>query len=1643
MIKICKLIKLTTCFVLFLIATGAFGQTNVLKITVSNGDAEITANTDFRVTVEAVDETSGTPDISLTPTVELTVSAGVLSSSSSASLSQPLSSGSSTWSDLKINALGVGITITVEDISGGGVTQLATVTSSPFNVVGNAAALISRVGGETASIAYGGSQAPSALTKVNTTSLFTFKILDALGVDGLPTTLTDISFDITNHGNLRALALFNDEDDTKIAELQVTGSTAAFTGLTIVASSGSSKDVNLRATFLASVVDKQQIGLTISSVAADASGSTFAATNGGGATTDLTNDASNAIAVEATTFAIVEPTDPVVVDTDFEITVTAVDDLGNTDLDANTDVTLSLTSGTGLSSVGGSLTATLSRGTFTWSDLRYNAAGNIMIAAAGGTLTAATSSTIAVGAAAVAVITATTFAIEVSDNVAKDTDFSLTVTAVDASGTPATDAAALTTAVTLSLASGATGALSPSGAGLTATLDAGTYTWENLQYDVAESIMITVAGGTLTEVTSDAINVFELLTTVFFSEYIEGGGFNKALEIYNGSGDDVDLRDFTIDKYSNAATEADTYSLKTDALLTNETSTLAAGDVYVIASNDTRTDMGIVSQADLRDNFLNFNGDDRIALLHNGMVVDWFGGDTRGAWDVAGMTDATENHTLVRKQSVTVGNAKAAKAIDDESSFGTTLDNSEWIVYAQDEFRYLGTHCNLPSTQASNVTFGTTDGTSMVVNWTKGDGNNSLVVVKAASEVDATPTWNNDYTGATAVFSDAVATLTTDNVVVYSGELATVTVTGLTPGETYHVAVYAYNADRFCYNTVSPAIASKATIVSDTDSDITRAVGGGETDNIDYSMYQAASNLLVGTSASLFTFQINDVGADGLKTILTEISFEITNHENLRVLALFDGTMRLAELEITSNTVAFTGLDIQALSAGNKDVNVRATFLESVDDGEQIGLTITSVTAAATGSSTFAADNGGGATTDLTNDASNAIVVTAVKLVLTEVPTATLKNVAFEVVVTAVDGKNNTDVADRVVTLSLATGTGALASAKGLASKSMTNGVYRWDDLVHPDEELITVTVTDNTATGALSAITSGNINIVTTLAVITVTVSASPLDFGTVNNSETSIDANVQNFMVSGTDLLADITVAAPENFEVSLEAAANFMPSVALVHSSGALTGGTGGTVTVYVRFAPSSGDNGPVTGDITLSTDGADDQTVSVMGTEAGNPAFTVTDTPLNDFGNVNNGANSASQMFTVSGENLTANITVTATDGFEVSLDNADFKALVITTADLTATNGVLASTPVHVRFSPTSGTSSDVTSEITLSTAGAENQTVEVTGTETAVAVSGPSFMVTEALTDFGTVNNTETSIDTDVQNFTVSGTGLTADITVAAPENFEVSLEAAANFMTTVALVQSGGVLTGGTVTVYVRFAPESGVNGPVTGDIELNTTGAVEQTVSVMGTEAGNADTPSITVTEALDDFGSVSNGETSESQSFDVVGANLTTDITVTAPPNFKVSLDDTAFTTTVALVHASGAVASTPVHVRFAPESDTTVGEVAGDIVLSATGATEQTISVVGTATAATLTGIGQESLKYNISVYPNPSEEVFHIAIPESFGTGEVKLVSLDGAVVQKGTIGKMKQIETSNLRSGIYLLQILNATTVVNYRVVVK
>jgi hypothetical protein len=85
------------------------------------------------------------------------------------------------------------------------------------------------------------------------------------------------------------------------------------------------------------------------------------------------------------------------------------------------------------------------------------------------------------------------------------------------------------------------------------------------------------------------------------------------------------------------------------------------------------------------------NGDDVFALtqIGSGTVLDIIGttGDDPGSgWEVAGVSNATKDHTLVRKASVATGNTDWA------SSAGTDADDSEWVVLDQNTWDYLGSH---------------------------------------------------------------------------------------------------------------------------------------------------------------------------------------------------------------------------------------------------------------------------------------------------------------------------------------------------------------------------------------------------------------------------------------------------------------------------------------------------------------------------------------------------------------------------------------------------------------------------------------------------------------------------------------------------------------------------------------------------------------------------------------------------------------------------------------------------------------------------------------------------------------------------------------------------------------------------------------
>ena len=160
---------------------------------------------------------------------------------------------------------------------------------------------------------------------------------------------------------------------------------------------------------------------------------------------------------------------------------------------------------------------------------------------------------------------------------------------------------------------------------------------------------------------------------LFISEYVEGSGNNKAIELYNPSSSSVNLSTagYVLEIYANGGSTPASINL---------TGTVAPGATFVIKNSSASA--GITAQQ--TSGSLSFNGNDAIALKKGSAVVDVFGqigfnpGTAWGSGDTS-----TLDKTLRRKSGVLVGDTTGSDAFDPAL---------EWVGFPIDTFAGLGSH---------------------------------------------------------------------------------------------------------------------------------------------------------------------------------------------------------------------------------------------------------------------------------------------------------------------------------------------------------------------------------------------------------------------------------------------------------------------------------------------------------------------------------------------------------------------------------------------------------------------------------------------------------------------------------------------------------------------------------------------------------------------------------------------------------------------------------------------------------------------------------------------------------------------------------------------------------------------------------------
>lgn len=160
-------------------------------------------------------------------------------------------------------------------------------------------------------------------------------------------------------------------------------------------------------------------------------------------------------------------------------------------------------------------------------------------------------------------------------------------------------------------------------------------------------------------------------TELFISEYVEGTGSNKAIEIANMTDNPIDLSNYDLRRNGNGGS-----SWSAPYVLSG---TLSSGDVVVLI-NGNASIQHLIDEADFiipvappnNGEPLNFNGNDPVGLFKNGTLIDILGVFGNSA-------DFAKNVTLRRKSTV--------------SSPNTTYDETnEWDEYVVDTVDNIGMH---------------------------------------------------------------------------------------------------------------------------------------------------------------------------------------------------------------------------------------------------------------------------------------------------------------------------------------------------------------------------------------------------------------------------------------------------------------------------------------------------------------------------------------------------------------------------------------------------------------------------------------------------------------------------------------------------------------------------------------------------------------------------------------------------------------------------------------------------------------------------------------------------------------------------------------------------------------------------------------
>lgn len=371
---------------------------------------------------------------------------------------------------------------------------------------------------------------------------------------------------------------------------------------------------------------------------------------------------------------------------------------------------------------------------------------------------------------------------------------------------------------------------------------------------------------------------------LLISEYVEGSSYNKVIEIANFTGADINLASYALGKQSNGAGDWSTLALA---------GSLANGEVYVIAH--TSADASINANLRTGSAAMTFNGNDAVALLKGGVVIDVVG-------DFNSAATFGQDVTLARNANVTAPN--------------TSYTTAEWTSLPSNTFSNLGSHtmdggtAPEPCNQAAGLTASNVTDNSASLSWTAGAGATSYEVRYRAT---GTATWTTTATSATTANISGLS-----EVITYEFQVATVCAS----------ATSEFTASSAFTTTAAPCDQAAGLVYSNVSETTATLAWSAAANAVSYELrYRQSgtstwtSNILTGTSANItgltegttYEFQVATTCANSTSAFTTSANFTtnsapVATGDPLFISEYVEGSSFNKAIEIANTTGASVNL---------------------------------------------------------------------------------------------------------------------------------------------------------------------------------------------------------------------------------------------------------------------------------------------------------------------------------------------------------------------------------------------------------------------------------------------------------------------------------------------------------------------------------------------------------------------------------------------------------------------------------------------------------------------------------------------------------------------------------------------------------------